>query len=156
MAVTNTGRIALKIRAPAVQDNPRASSAGAIDALVRLSSTDITKRHHRIYNVGASGSTSLDLVSALNDSFGGSQTFSTVKVIYIRNRSTSATRGGTVGWSSNGVPFISAAATSPVNPVYLWVNTSGTTVTAGTGDIILIANSDAAAAADIEVLILGT
>lgn len=156
MAVTNTGRVALKIRAPAVQDNPRAGSPGEIDALVRLSATDITKRHHRTYSVGASGSTNLDLVSALSDSFGGAQTFSTVKLIYVRNRSTSATRGGTVGWASNGVPFISAAANSPVNPIYLWINTGGTTVTAGTGDIITITNSDSAAAADIEVLILGT
>jgi len=156
MATRSNLRLKLSLRCPTVQDSPPASDDGAIDISLLLGATEITKRHRKTYTIAASSSQSLDLVSALTDAFGTALTFSTVKLILIRNKSTSATKAGKVGWTSNGVPFISAAATSPVNPVYLWVNTSGTTVTSGTGDIILVYNDDANASADIEVLILGT
>lgn len=156
MATTSTARLDLKLRAPTVQDNPPASDDGAIDIALFMDSSDITKRHRKTYNIAASSSQSLDLVSALTDAFGTALTFATVKLILIRNKSTSATKAAKVGWTSNGVPFISAAGTTPLNPCYLFVNTNGTAVTSGTGDLILVYNDDANASADIEVLILGT
>ena len=157
MATTSTCRLDLKIRAPIVNDPATpGSDDGAIDLSLLLNSTQITKRHRKVYSIAASSSQSLDLVSALNDAFGTALTFSTVKLIFIRNKSTSSTKAAKVGWTANGVPFISAAATTPLQPCYLFVNTAGTTVTAGTGDIILVYNDDASASADIEVLILGT
>lgn len=157
MSYTNSLKVDIKVRAPQTGDQyTPGADAGSIDFSAFLNSTAITKRHHKVYNVAASGSQSLDLASALTDIGGNALTFSTVKFILVHNRSTSASKGSTVGWSSNGVPFISAAATSPVNPIYVWMNVNGTTVTASTGDIILVANTDASAAADIEVLILGS
>ena len=156
MATRSNLRLKLSVRAPIVQDSPPASDDGAIDISLLLDSTAITKRHRKTYNIAASSSQSLDLVSALTDAFGMALTFSTVKLILIKNKSTSASKAAKVGWTSNGVPFISAAGTTPLNPCYLFVNTSGTAVTAGTGDIILVYNDDASASADIEVLILGT
>lgn len=156
MATRTTARLKLSLRCPTVQDSPPASDDGAIDISLLLGATEVTKRHRKTYTIAPSSSQSLDLVSALTDAFNNALTFSTVKLILIRNKSTSATKAGKVGWTSNGVPFISAAATSPVNPVYLWVNTAGTTVTGGTGDIILVYNDDPNASADIEVVILGS
>ena len=139
MATTSTCRLDLKVRAPIVNDPlTPGSDDGAIDVSVLMNSTQVTKRFRRTYSIAASSSQSLDLVSALTDAFGTALPFAKV------------------GWTSNGVPFISAAATTPLSPCYLFVNTSGTTVTGGTGDIILVYNDDASASADIEVLILGT
>jgi len=157
MATTSTCRLDLKVRAPIVNDPlTPGSDDGAIDVSVLMNSTQVTKRFRRTYSIAASSSQSLDLVSALTDAFGTALTFATVKLILIKNKSNSSTKAAKVGWTSNGVPFISAAATTPLNPCYLFVNTSGTTVTGGTGDIILVYNDDASASADIEVLILGT
>ena len=156
MATRSTARLNLSLRCPIVQDSPPASDDGAIDVSLLMDATAITKRHRKTYSIAASSSQSLDLVSALTDAFGTALTFSTVKLIFIRNKSTSATKAAKVGWTSNGVPFISAAATTPVNPIYLFVNTSGTAVTAGTGDIILLHNDDPNASADIEIAILGS
>lgn len=157
MSYTSSAHVDIKIRAPIVGDQyTPGADPGDIDLSLFLNSTQVTKRHHKTYNVAASSSQSLDLVSALTDIGGNALTFSTVKLIFVRNRSTSATKASKIGWTSNGVPFISAAATSPLNPCYLWINTGGTTVTGSTGDIILVYNDDAGAAADIEVLILGS
>lgn len=157
MATTSTFRLDLKVRAPITND-PRTpgSDAGAIDITWMLNSSEVTKRFVRTYSIAASSSQSLDLASALTDAFGTALTFATVKGVLLVNRSTSSTKASKVGWTSNGVPIISAAATSPFNPVYLLTNESGTAVTASTGDIILVYNDDASASADIEVVIVGT
>lgn len=157
MAYTSSFRLELKVRAPQNGDKTSpGSDPGAIDLSMYLNSTDITKVHHKTYNIAASSSQSLDLVSALLDVGGNAITFTKVKAIVVVNRSTSATRASKIGWTSNGVPFISAAATTPLKPVYVFVNSDGTTVTAGTGDIVLVYNDDPNAAADIEVLICGS
>ncbi len=157
MSTTCTARIDAQIRAPLTQDNPVGTIPASIDALIQFSSSEVTKRHYKVYNIAASGNQSLDLASALADGFGNSLTFTTLKAIVVRNRSGSATAACTVERpSSNGVPFVSAAGTVPCNPLFVWVNENGTTVTASTGDLITINNADANAAADIEVLLLGT
>ena len=105
MATRSSLRLKLSVRAPIVQDSPPASDDGAIDLSLLLDSTAITKRHRKTYTIAASSSQSLDLVSALTDAFGTALTFATVKLILIRNKSTSATKAAKVGWTSNGVPF---------------------------------------------------
>lgn len=156
MATTATARFDLKISAPLSQDNPAAASPGDIDSLVKFSSSEITKRHYKVYNIAASGSQSLDLVSALTDAYGTALTFAKVKALVVRNKSTSTTAAATVERpSSNGVPILSAAGTIAVDPIFVYVNKAGATVTASTGDLISINNADSAASADIEVLILG-
>lgn len=157
MATVSTARVELHVRAPIVNDAATpGNDPGQLDLNVMFSSSEITKRHRKVYTIAASSSTSLDLVSALLDAFGNALTFATVKMIVARNRSTSSTAAASIGWSSNGVPFISAAATSPFQPLYVWINKNGTTVTAGTGDLIVLANADANASADIELFICGT
>lgn len=157
MSTTATARLDIKIRAPLTQDNPGGTLPGEIDALIQFSSTEITKRHCRRYTIAASGSQSLDLASALEDGFGNALTFTKVKLIVVRNLSTSATAAATLERpSSNGVPILSAAATMPIDPLVVIVNKAGATVTASTGDLISINNSDANASAEFDVLIAGT
>lgn len=156
MATSLTARFDLHVRAPLVQDNPAASSPASIDSLVNLSSSDVTKRHHKVYTVAASGAQSIDIAGSATDAYGTVLTFSKVKAIVVRNRSTAATAAATVERPASGVPFISTAATVAVDPVAILVNKAGWTVTAGTGDLIAVNNADSAASADIEVLILGT
>ena len=146
----------LKIRAPLTQDNPAGTIPGDMDILFQLSNTLGPKRHYKTYTIAASSAQSLDLASALADGFGTALTFSTVKFIAVQNLSTSATAAATVERPANGVPFLSAAGTVPCNPGFIWMNKAGTTVTASTGDLIAINNSDASASADIRVLIVGT
>lgn len=156
MSTTCTARFDLQIRAPLTQDNPLGTIPASIDSLVQFSSSEVTKRHYRVYNISASGSQSLDLASALEDGFGNALTFAKVKAMVVRNRSTSSTAACTVERpGSNGVPILSAAGTIAVDPVLVYTNKAGATVTASTGDLISINNADANASADIEVLILG-
>ena len=156
MATTATARFDLHVKAPLMQDNPVASSPGDIDSLVMFNSTEVTKRHYKVYAIAASGSQSLDLASALTDAYGTALTFAKVKALVVRNKSTSATAAATVERpSSNGVPILSAAGTIALDPIFIYVNKAGATVTASTGDLISVNNADSAASADIEVLILG-
>lgn len=156
MSTTCTARFDCQVRAPLTQDNPLGTIPASIDALVQFSSSEVTKRHHKVYNIAASGSQSLDLASALEDGFGNALTFAKVKAIVVRNRSNSATAACTFERpSSNGVPILSAAGTVAVDPLFVYVNKAGAPVTASTGDLISINNADANASADVEVLILG-
>lgn len=156
MSTTGTFRLDLKVRAPLVQDNPAGSIPADIDCLVQLDSTAITKRHYKRYTIAASSAQSLDLVSALTDGFGNALTFTKVKAIVVKNRSTSATAAGSLERpASNGVPFLDAAASIEIDPLVVIVNKTGVTVTSGTGDLISVNNDDASASAEFDVLIAG-
>lgn len=156
MATTSTFRIDMKVSAPLTQDNPVGTIPADIDCLVQLGSSDITKRHYKRYTIAASGSQSLDLASALEDGFGNALTITKVKVFIVRNRSTSASAAATVERpSSNGVPILSAAGTIGLDPLFVYINKAGATVTASTGDLISINNADASASAEFDVLICG-
>ena len=157
MATTATARVDLKVAAPLTQDNPVGTIPADIDSLVSFSSSEITKRHYKRYTIAASSAQSLDLASALEDGFGNALTFTKVKLMVVRNRSTSASAAGSVERpSSNGVPLLSAAGTIALDPLFVYVNKAGVTVTASTGDLISINNDDASASAEFDVLICGS
>lgn len=156
MSTVNSIRAKVEIHAPSVQDNPKAGAANDFVDSVLLDSTVITKIHRKSYIIAPSSSQSLDLVSELLDAFGTALTFATVKLIYIYNRSTSSSKQSKVGWTSNGVPFISAASTTPFNPLYLLIDLNGVTVTSSTGDIILLYNDDPNASATFDFVCAGT
>lgn len=157
MSYTKSLRVEVKVRAPQTGDQyTPGSDAGAIDFSRFLNSTAITKVHHKTYNVAASSSTNVDFYGGAAGIGGNGQNWSTVKFILVRNLSTSATKACKVGWSSNGLLVPSAAGTIPCNPVFVFMNESGTAVTADTGDIFTLYNDDTSAAADIEIIACGT
>lgn len=156
MSTTATFRADVKVSAPLTQDNPVGTIPADIDCLVQLSNTEIPKRHYKRYTVAASSALSLDLASALEDGFGNALTVTKVKVVIVKNRSTSGSAAASVERpSSNGVPLLSAAGTIALDPLFMYINKAGVTVTASTGDLLSINNDDASASAEFDVLICG-
>ena len=111
--------------------------------------------------LAASANESLDLAGVLVDAFGTALTFVKVKAIYIRAASTN---GGNivVGNAATNAfvgPFGAATHTLAIPAggyLELVAPVGGWTVTAATGDLLRIANSDAGAAATYDIVIVGT
>lgn len=111
--------------------------------------------------LAASTSEDLDLAGGLADVFGATLTFVKVRAIYIV---AAAANGGNIvvgGAAANGFLGPFADATDKINlaaEAYaeLVSPKSGWTVTAGTGDLLKIANADSGAAASYTIQIIGT
>ena len=110
--------------------------------------------------LNASASEDLDLAGVLTDLLGSTVTFAKVKFIFIK-ASTGNTNNVVVGnASSNGFvgPFGGATHTKAIAPggFEMWFNPTGWTVTAGTGDILKIANSGGGTSVTYDIVIVGT
>lgn len=111
-------------------------------------------------SLAASGTEELDLAGVL-ETLGATLTFVKVKAIYIK---AAAGNGGNIvvgGAASNTFTGPFADATDKLQipadgSIMLTAPLSGWTVTAGTGDKLLIANSDSGAAATYDIAIVGT
>lgn len=109
--------------------------------------------------LSASANEDLDLAAALTDAFGATITFAKVKAILIiadagNTNNVQVTRPG-----SNGVPaFLAAGDGVAIKPggAFLLYDPVGITVTAGTGDLINVANSGGSTGVTYKVIILGT
>lgn len=102
---------------------------------------------------------SLDLAGGLTNAFGVTLTFTKIKAIIIQALSTNTT-DLTVSRPANGLPFFAASGDALVlRPGGIFVLTdpsaAGITVTAGTGDLLNIANA-AGASAFYDIIIFGT
>lgn len=106
-------------------------------------------------------SESLDLAGGLTDAFGAAITFTKIKGIVIKNRSTTQTLavGGAassqfINWVANSSDIVNIppggflALTAP--------GAAGFAVTAGTGDLLKIANGAAGQATDYDIYLIGT
>lgn len=112
-------------------------------------------------SLAAAASESLDLAGGLTDPSGATITFVKVKAIFIRAAATNAADIVVGNAAANAFvgPFGAAAHTLAVKPggsLVLVAPNGGWAVTAGTGDLLKILNSAGAAAADYEIVILGT
>lgn len=100
----------------------------------------------------------LDLAGALSDAFGDTLTFVKIKALIIKNLS--ATQTLTIGNATSNAfvgPFGAATHTLKVQAgaqAVLVMDPVGYSVTAGTGDLLKIANS-AGASCDYEIVIVG-
>lgn len=111
--------------------------------------------------LAASTSEELDLAGGLTDVFGATLTFVKVKAIYL---SAASANGGNIqvgGAAVNGFLGPFANATDIINLaagayIELVNSTSGWTVTAGSGDLLKIANDDSGAAGTYTIQIIGT
>jgi hypothetical protein len=108
--------------------------------------------------IAASSSENLDLAGALSDVFGSTITAAKVKAIYIEALSTNTNNVVVGGAASNAFvgPFGDATDKLVVEPGCAVCITSkaGWAVTAGTGDILKVANSGAGTAVTYRVAIL--
>lgn len=136
----------------------------------------INKSYYKRYTgVGASTTTSIDLVGSLTDTSGDTINFDEVVLIFIRNLSSTAvnylevgphpTNGFGVLASNRGfwkdvsdrsiVPADSTADATGGGNFVLWYNIAGVAAVGGTTDILAIITGASASAATFEVLILG-
>ncbi|MER5213699.1 hypothetical protein ABT063_24785 [Streptomyces sp. NPDC002838] len=110
--------------------------------------------------LAASASENLDLAGVLSDAFGAALTFAKLKAIVIVAASANTNNVNVSREATNGVPvFLAAGDGIPVLPggMFLWVAPgAGVTVTAGTGDLLTVANSAAGTSVTYDVYLLGT
>jgi len=123
------------------------------------SQADIVFRDQR--TLAASTSENLDLAGDLTDAYGTTLTFVDVKMLYVSAASTNGANIVVGGAASNAFVGAFADATDKVNlPASAWLKwvnpIDGYAVTAGTGDILKIENSDGAATATYDIVIVGT
>jgi len=121
-------------------------------------SNQLDKVFHDVRTLTAGSNESLDLAGSLVDSFGATITFAALKVLLIRNLSTTQTL--TVG--NGSTPFLSwvgaAAHTVTIPPkgmLLLVAPLAGFAVTPDTGDILKITNS-ATNPCDYQIVLAGT
>lgn len=111
--------------------------------------------------LSASSTENLDLAGGLTDPLGATLTFVTVKAIYV-NASSANTNNVVVGGAgSNTLLGIFSDATDKIivkpGGVFMWVApATGATVTASTGDILLVANSSSGSSVTYDIVIIGT
>jgi hypothetical protein len=125
-----------------------------------IGSGQANKLFHDVRTLANSANESLDLAGVLTDAFGDILTLAKVKVLIIKNRDTVQTLsvGGaaSLGWAA---PFGDATDILKIAPgalaVLVW-DPAGVAVTAGTGDLLKIANGAAGNAADYEIIIIGS
>lgn len=111
--------------------------------------------------LAASATENLDLAGVLTDSFGATLTFTQVKVLKICAASTNINNVVVGGAGANTFIGVFSDPTDKIavrpGGCFVWVAPqTGATVTAGTGDILLVANSGAGTGVVYDVIIMGT
>lgn len=111
-------------------------------------------------SLAASGSEGLDLAGGLSDPFGQTLTFARVKAIYIKAASANANGLVVGGAASNAFLGPFAAATdkltiAPGGSLLLIHPGAGWSVTAGTGDILSIANGGTGTSVAYDIVLIG-
>jgi len=117
---------------------------------------------HDLRTLTPSANEELDLSGVLVNAFGVAVTFAKIKAIVIRNTSTDALTVIEVGGAAANAAGLWFKATNDIEKVEGangWfakaAPTTGWTVTAGTGDLLKILNTDAVNAATYDIWILG-
>jgi hypothetical protein len=109
--------------------------------------------------IAASSTDDLDLRGTLTDAFGATINFAEVVAIYVEAASTNTNNVVIGGAASNQFvgPFGAAAHTIALAPgeAFCMTNKAGWTVTAGTGDILRIANSAAGTSVKYNIILVG-
>lgn len=114
---------------------------------------------HDQRTIAASGTDDLDLAGSLTDPFGAALTFADVRLIFIA-AALANTNNVIVGGDANALLFGGAAAhTVTVRPGGMFLlaarDATAYAVTAGTGDILQVANSGAGTSATYDVVVIG-
>lgn len=108
----------------------------------------------------ASANEDLDLAGSLVNPLGATLTFTVLKAILIKASAANANNVQVTRPASNGVPFLLAAGDGiALRPgaLFLWVSpdATGVAVTAGTGDLINVANSGGGTSVTYDVVLIG-
>ena len=111
--------------------------------------------------IGASSSEQLDFAGGLTDAFGQTITFTSVKAIIIKAAAGNTNNVVIEESAANGIGLFGAAGDNisiKPNGVFQWVDptAAGLAVTAGTGDLLDVANSGAGTGVDYTIVVIGT
>lgn len=162
-----SGEIALTIKGALTGDNDLGTPKMILDTIEeRLSlsaGTDSVNKANILFSdtrtVAISGNEDIDLAGALTNAFGQTITAAEVVAIFIKahagnTNNVNVTRPADTGFVG---PFLAAGDGISVKPgeYQLLVSRSGWGVTAGTGDIINIANSGAGSTVTYDIVIVG-
>lgn len=115
---------------------------------------------HDQRTLAASAAEDLDLAGALTGPIGGTLTFARIKGLLVAAASGNTNNVRVTRPASNGVPlFLAASDGLDVKPggCFFWFapDATGVAVTAGTGDLINIANSSSGTPVTYDVVIIG-
>ena len=108
--------------------------------------------------LAASANENLDLAGALTDAFGATIAAAEVVAIYIEAAAGNTNNVQVTRPASNGVPlFLAAGDGIALGPgdCFLLTNRAGVAVTAGTGDLINVANSAGGTGVTYKVVVIG-
>jgi hypothetical protein len=166
MAPTLTTKISVAFQAEYANVSDLGTAVDPIDLqrVIRMPSGTAVGQADRCWQgrhtLAASGSENLDLAGGLTDEFGNVLTFVKVKGIYVRAADANVNDVIIGGAASNGFlgPFGAAAHTIAVAPGIMQPLTTkiGWGVTAGTADILKVANGGAGTSVTYDIVIIGT
>lgn len=116
---------------------------------------------HDQRTITASSNEDLDLAGSLSSAYGATLTFAKLKAIMIYAATGNTNNVRLTRPASNGVPlFLAASDGIDILPggAFLWFAPGATavTVTAGTGDLLNVANSSSGTSVTYDVVIVGT
>lgn len=111
--------------------------------------------------ISASSNEDLDLSGSLTDAIGGSAVFAKVKCIYIKAADANTNDVQVKPAASNGFtgPFADASDRIDIAPggsLLISAPVSGWAVTAGTGDLLNVANSSSGTGVTYDIVVVGT
>lgn len=138
-------------------------TAAATKSLLTSEGTDTVDKTDVLFSDGrtiaASSNDDLDLRGTLTDAFGAVINFAEIVAIYVEASSTNTNNVVIGGAAANQFigPFGAATHTISLLPgqVFCITNKNGWTVTAGTGDILRIANSGAGSSVNYNIVLVG-
>lgn len=116
---------------------------------------------HDQRTIAASGTEDLDLAGSLSSPFGATLTFVELRLVLVTAAATNTNNVRLSRPASNGVPLFLAASDGidvPPGGTFLWACPADgkVTVTAGTGDLLTVANSSSGTAVTYDIVIIGT
>ncbi|GAA1026832.1 hypothetical protein GCM10009557_05930 [Virgisporangium ochraceum] len=164
MALTSKISVSLVAALTGTADLTTPSAPLSLTDTIRLASGTGSGQADRIFSdtrtIAASGNEDLDLAGVLADALGATLTFARIKVLYVAAAAGNTNNVVVSRPASNGVPIFSAASDAiSVRPggMLLWAcsDATGVAVTAGTGDLINIANSSSGSSVTYDVVIIG-
>lgn len=144
-----------------------ATASVPLDSNTRLAWTSGTGANqadqiwHDQRTIAASGSEDLDLAGVLSSALGATLTFVELKAVLVKAAAGNTNNVRVTRPASNGVPLFAAAGDGidvPPGGILLWANPGDgdVTVTAGTGDLLTVANSSSGSSVTYDIVIIGT
>lgn len=165
MPLSGSLKIAANFAQTKTADFESASSAIALALSIAFTDGNAAGNADRIWKdtrtINASANEDLDMSGTLTDIYGASVIFADVRAIVIIASSNNTNNVRLIRPASNGLPlFLAAGDGIDIRPggMFLWACADATAVpvTAGTGDLLNVANSSSGTGVDYSIVIIGS